>query len=108
MNAPTLLEEDLELQRCEAETRELERKLAAARELPKRIALERQDRENTMPPFDRLADLRRMQEHEAELATRREARNLQIAVRKSGLLIVTLIAAITAMLAWGFRLMGGG
>lgn len=107
MNAPTLTDEELELQRCEAEARDLERQLAEVRELPKKIALERQDRENTMPPFERLAELRRILEHEAGIATRREARNLQIAQNKSILLILTLVAATAALVAWGIRLMNG-
>lgn len=107
MNAATLLEEDLELKRCEAEAKELERQLAEARELPKKIAMERADHENTIPPFERLAELRRTLEHEASLATRREARNLQIAMNKSLLLIATLIAATLALIAWGIRLMNG-
>ncbi|MCF7674172.1 MAG: hypothetical protein K9N23_13650 [Akkermansiaceae bacterium] len=105
MNATTLLEEDLELKQCEAEARELERKLAEARELPKKIALERDDKENTIPVFDRLEELRRTLEHEAGIATRREARNLQIAQNKSLTLILMLVVAVVALVAWGIRLM---
>jgi hypothetical protein len=107
MNTRVLLEEDQELARCEAEAAELERKLAEARELPKKIALERQDRENTIPPFERLAELRRILDHEAGIATRREARNLVLAQNKSVLLILGLLGATAALVAWGIRLMNG-
>lgn len=105
MNALPLSEADLELQRCEEEALRLEHQLAEAREMPKKIALEKQERENTLPPCERLTEIRRMLAHEAEIATRRETGNLQKAQTRSLLLLVTLGLAIIALVAWGFRLM---
>ena len=107
MNSTIVLEEEQELARCEAEVLELERKLAEAREAPKKIVEEWKERENTMPPFERLAELRRILDHENGIASRREARNLQLAQNKSVLLILGLVAATAALIAWGFRLMNG-
>jgi hypothetical protein len=107
MNAPSLTDAELELKRCEEEAQRLEQQLAEARELPRRIALEKQERDNTLPPCERLAEIRRMRAHEAEIATRRETGNLQKAQTRSLLLLLTLGAAIIALFAWGFRLMNG-
>ena len=107
MNARTLSEAELELQRCEAEAQQLEQQLAAARELPKKIALEKQDRDNTLPPCERLAEIKRLLDHEANIITRREAGNWQRDLSRSLLLVITLGAATIALIAWGFRLLNG-
>lgn len=107
MNALPLTEDELELRRCAEEERQLEQKLAAARELPKKIALEKQERDNTLPPCERLAEIRRMLAHEAEIATRLGQGNIHKAHTRSLLLVITLAATILALVAWGLRLLNG-
>lgn len=107
MNALPISEAELELQRCEEEARQLEQQLAEARELPKKIALEKQERDCTLPPCERLAEIRRMLAHETEISTRREAVNSQNRQNRSLLLVVTLGMAIIGLVAWGIRLMNG-
>ncbi len=107
MNAPARTDDELELQRCEEEARRLEQQLAEARDRPRQLALEKLDRDNTLPPCDRLAELKRMRDHEAEIATRRETGNLQKAQLRSVLLLIMLGITIVALVAWGFRLMNG-
>ena len=107
MSVPTLAQEELDLKHCELEAQRLARELEAARELPKRIARERQDRENTMPPLERVNEITRLKRHEQEMATRAATRNLLKTQTRSLLLLVTLMAAAAALIAWGLRLMNG-
>ena len=107
MNALPLSDDELELKRCDEEARRLEQQLAEARELPKKIALEMHERDNTLPPCERLAEIKRMLAHEAEITTRREHGNLLKAQTRSLLLVVTLTVALLALVAWGLRLMNG-
>ena len=107
MSAPTLLQEELELQHCEQEAQRLARELEEARELPKRIARERQDRENTMPPLERVSEIIRLKRHEQEMATRAATRNLLKTQNRSLLLLFALTATAAALIAWGIRLMNG-
>jgi len=107
MSAPTLLQEELELKHCELEAQRLTRELAEARELPKRIAREKQDRENTMPPLERVGEINRLNRHEQEMATRAATRNLLKTQTRSLLLLLTLMGAAAALIAWGLRLMNG-
>jgi hypothetical protein len=107
MSAPTLAQEELELRQCEQEARRLAKELENARELPKRIARERQDRENTMPPLERVSEITRLKRHEQEMATRAATRNLRKIQSRSLLLLLSLIAATAALIAWGLRVMNG-
>jgi len=102
-----MLQEELELQLCEQEAQRLARELEAARELPQRIVREKQDRENTMPPLERVNEIIRLKRHEQEMATRAATRNLRKVQTHSLLLLVTLSAAATALIAWAIRLMNG-
>ncbi|KAB2638874.1 MAG: hypothetical protein DVB25_06820 [Verrucomicrobia bacterium] len=107
MSAPTLLQEELELQHCEQEALRLTKELDAALELPKRIAREKLDRDNTMPPLERVGEISRLNRHEQELTTRSAVRNLVKTQTHSLLLLLTLMAALAAIVAWGLRLMNG-
>ena len=107
MSAPTLLQEELELQHCEQESLRLAKELEAARELPKRIAREKLDRDNTMPPLDRVSEISRLKRYEEDVATRAAGRNLLKAQKQSVLLLLTLTATATALIAWALRLMHG-
>ena len=107
MSAPTLLQEELELQHCEQEALRLAKELEEARELPKRIAREKLDRDNTMPPLQRVIEISRLKRHEEELATRAATRNTLKAQTRSVLLLLTLTATCAALIAWALRLMHG-
>jgi len=102
-----MLQEELELKHCEQEAQRLAKELEEARELPKRIAREKQDRENTMPPLERVSEITRLKRHEQEMATRAATRNLLKTQTRSVLLLLTLTAAAAALIAWGLRLMNG-
>ena len=77
MKAPPLSDVDLELQRCDEEARRLEQQLAEARDLPKKMAQEQHERDNTLPPCERLVEIKRLLDYEAGIITRREAGNWQ-------------------------------
>ena len=102
-----MLQEELELKHCEQEALRLAKKLEEARELPKRIAREKLDRDNTMPPLQRVGEISRLNRYEQELATRAAIRNLLKTQTRSLLLLLTLLAALAALAAWGLRLMHG-
>lgn len=103
----TLSEEIEELKRVEEREREVDRMLAEAREQPKRINAERNERDNTIPPFERITELRRILDQEAALVTRREARNHRVVVRRSLLLIAMLSVAVAALVWWALQVMAG-
>ncbi|KAB2639951.1 MAG: hypothetical protein DVB26_06360 [Verrucomicrobia bacterium] len=107
MSSPTLLQEELELQHCEQEALRLAKELEAARELPQRIAREKLDRDNTMPPLDRVSEISRIKRYEEDVATRAAVTNVLKAQTRSVLLLLTLTAAAAALIAWGLRLMHG-
>ena len=100
MRAPTLLPEELDLQRYAQEEQRLVKELEEARN-------ERQERENTMPPLERVREITRLKRHEQEIATRAETRNLRQNQTKSLLLLFTLTGVTVALIAWGIRLMNG-
>ena len=102
-----MLPEELELKQCEQEAQRLAKDLEEARELPKRIAREKLDRDNTMQPLERVSEISRLKRHEQEMATRSAIRNLLKTQTRSLLLLLTLIAAVAALIAWGLRLMNG-
>jgi hypothetical protein len=107
MKAPPLSDVDLELQRCDEEARRLEQQLSEARDLPKKMAQEQHERDNTLPPCERLVEIKRLLDYEAGIITRREAGNWQRDLTRSVWLVVALVAAFIALLAWGFRLLNG-
>ena len=107
MSVPTRLQEELELKHCQQEDQRLAKELEEARELPKRIAREKLERDNTMPPLERVSEITRLKRHEQEMATRAATRNLLKTQTRSLLLLLTLIAAAAALIAWGLRLMNG-
>ena len=107
MKAPPLSEVELELKRCDEEAQRLQQQLAEVRDLPKKMALEQQDRDNTLPPCERLVEIKRLLDYEAGIITRREAGNWQRDLTRSAWLVVVLVAALIALLAWGFRLLNG-
>ncbi len=98
MRAPTLLPEELDLQRYAQEEQRLVKELADARN-------EKQERENTMPPLDRVREISHLKRHEQEIASRAETRNLRQNQTQSLLLLLTLTAAAAALIAWALRLM---
>jgi hypothetical protein len=107
MSVPTILQEELELQHCEAEAQLLAKKLEQARELPQRLAREKLAHENTMPPLDRVGEITRRKHYEQQMATSAKTRNLLKTQTRSLLLLFLLILATAALIAWGFRLMNG-
>jgi hypothetical protein len=107
MNAQPLSDAEMELQRCEEEAQRLEQIFAEASELPRRMALEKQERDCTLPPCPRLAEIQRKRAHAAEIETRWEKSNVLNRGRKSLLLAITLGVACLSLVAWGFRLMNG-
>jgi hypothetical protein len=100
MRAPTLLPEDLDLQRYEQEEQRLVKELAQTRS-------EMQERENTMPPLERVSEITNLKRHEQELATRAQARNVRQNQTRSLLLLITFSVTAAALIAWGLRVMNG-
>jgi len=107
MSTPSLLQEELELKHCEQEALRLAKELEQAREAPKRLAREKLDRDNTMPPLRRVGEISRLKRHEEDLTTRAATRNLLKTQTRSAWLLLSLLAAVAALVAWAFRLMNG-
>jgi hypothetical protein len=107
MSAQSLSNDELELRNVDEKLQWLRQREAECQDLPKKMAIEKQERDCTLPPCERLAEIKRMIAHEMDLITRSEAGNLQKAQTRSVLLLITLGIAITALVAWGLRLMNG-
>jgi hypothetical protein len=86
---------------------ELARKQKQMAELPKLLEKERRESACTMPPLADHYQMVRTRRYEQEIATRGEIRNIQKAQTRSLLLIVTMLMATVALIAWGLRLMQG-
>jgi len=105
-SSPLLQQDELELKEIRELEQQLLRKQQEVADLPRRLERERNERERTMPPLDGLDDRKRAKRHE-EAVTRGEFRNVQKAQSKSILLLLTLLCATAALIAWGLRLMEG-
>jgi hypothetical protein len=99
--------EEQELRQMEEQQRALDRRLAEMLDAPNKLAIEREERDNTVPPSDCVIELMRLREREETIASRRVLRNSQIAITRSFLLLVLLAAAAAALVLWALRVSGG-
>jgi hypothetical protein len=106
-NSGSLSATEAELQRLQKQELELLEDQKRIAELPKLLERERKERDSTLPPFLDAEERARARRHEEELATRGAVRNAQKAQNRSLLLLIMLVFATAALIAWGMRLMNG-
>lgn len=106
MSRNTLFKEDLELNELRETEQQLRRRQKECAEIPKRIAQEIKDRESTMPPLDEIRERTARKRHE-QTVSRGEVSNVLRDQNRSLLLLVLLLAATAALVAWGLKLMQG-
>ncbi len=107
MKTLSLFEDEAELESLRKQEKALAQAQKAAIDLPKKLERERIERERTMPPLQSLEERQRLNQYEQMLATRKHYRNVMKAQTGSVLLLVMLIAATAALIAWSVRLIQG-
>lgn len=90
---------DPDLEPLDLAQRELDAKIAALEALPEQLELEIREQERTMPPPEDLEDRRRQRDFE-EKAARGQIRNERRTQGRSLFLMLLLLAATAAMVAW--------
>jgi len=88
-----------EIDRLDREASLLAAKMEELAALPEKLQREREEREQTLPPPDDLADRERQSKFE-NMATRGEVSNRRRAQTRSLLLLFLLIASAAALLSW--------
>lgn len=106
MGRKKVLKEDLELDELIQSQLELSMKEKEFAEIPKRLAQELKDRETTMPPLLEIEERKQRILHE-QIISRGQIINIQRDQTRSLTLIFLLLAATTALIWWGMRLMQG-
>lgn len=107
LKTPSLFKDEAELQSVREEYKLLlqaEKKLS---DLPKLIRREKAELDTLIPPISDQADRERMVQYEQMLATRKQYRNVLRAQTLSVSMLLMLVLATAALIAWSLRLMQG-
>ncbi len=99
-----LFGDEAELESLRQQEKILAEAQRAAIDLPKKLERERLERERTMPPVPELEERLKLNQYEQMLATRKHYRNVTKAQTSSVLLLVMLVAATAALIAWSVTL----
>lgn len=107
MNRAKVFKEELELDEVLVKQQELQNRLREFERSRKEIELTRAENERTIPPLREITERERWRQHE-QLVSRGAVANARRDQNQGLLLLFLLIAATSALVWWGLRLMQGG
>lgn len=106
MNRPTVFKEELELDEVLTKQQQLQDRLKEFERNQREIERNRAENERTIPPLSEITERERWRNHE-HLVSRGEVANVRRDQNQGLLLLFLLIAATSALIWWGLRLMQG-